>query len=134
AGIQISELLPRLAMVADKFALIRSLHHQRGEHSGGTHRFLTGYPSVAANLNDAEYPDIGSVVAKELENQASALPLYVANTKAYGSGPGYLGPAYAPFMPSPNPLTSTGNNSYDPVPLYLTDANAADLSLTPDGA
>jgi hypothetical protein len=133
-GLQISEHLPRLARMADKFSVIRSLHHNRAEHSGGTHRFLTGYPSVAANLTDAEYPDIGSVVARELEGQAGEVPLYVGNTKFYGGGPGYLGPAYAPFMPSPNPITSTGNNSYDPVPLYLTEASRGSLALSPDGA
>src|SRR5262245_58996404 len=44
-GIDICEHLPRLAQMADRFALVRSLRHNRGEHSGGTHRFLTGYPS-----------------------------------------------------------------------------------------
>src|SRR2546423_11024869 len=43
-GLHITEHLPILAKMADKFALVRSLHHQRAEHSGGTHRFLTGYP------------------------------------------------------------------------------------------
>ena len=62
------------------------------------------------------------------------MPVYVGNTKFYGGGPGFLGPAYAPFMPSPNPITSTGANTYDPVPLYLTDSSQADLSLTADGA
>jgi Protein of unknown function (DUF1501) len=133
-GIAISEKMPRLARLADKFALVRSLHHNRAEHSGGTHRFLTGYPSVAANLQNAEYPDIGSIVARELEVQAGEAPLYVGNTKFYGGGPGYLGPAYAPFMPSPNPITSSGANTYDPVPLYLTAASQADLDLSADGA
>jgi hypothetical protein len=133
-GLHITEHLPTLAKMADKFALVRSLHHNRAEHSGGTHRFLTGYPSVAANLNDAEYPDIGSIVARQLQGQASEVPLYVGNTKFYGGGPGYLGPAYAPFMPSPNPITSTGNNSYEPIPLYLTPQTQANLALTPDGA
>src|SRR5262245_63800774 len=45
AGLDICEHLPRLAQMADRFALVRSLRHNRGEHSGGTHRFLTGYPS-----------------------------------------------------------------------------------------
>ncbi|MCI0463924.1 MAG: DUF1501 domain-containing protein [Gemmataceae bacterium] len=133
-GIEISEHLPRLARMADKFTLLRSLCHNRGEHSGGTHRFLTGYPSVAANLMNAEYPDIGSIVARELEGQASEVPLYIGNTKFYGGGPGYLGPGYAPFMPNPNPITSTGNNTYDPVPLYLTEESRANLALSPDGA
>src|SRR5688572_30114778 len=104
-GLDITERLPLLAKMADKFALVRSLHHTRAEHSGGTHRFLTGYPSVAANLNDSEYPDIGSIVANQLEGQAGDVPLYIGNTKFYGSGPAYLGPRYSPFMPSPNPLS-----------------------------
>src|SRR5262249_52934294 len=132
-GLHITERLPTLAKMADKFALVRSLHHRRAEHSGGTHRFLTGYSSVAANLNDAENPDIGSVAAKQLQGQAAHGPLYVGNPKFYGGGPGYLGPAYAPFMPSPNPLSSTGNNTYDPIPLYLTERTRADLALSPDG-
>jgi hypothetical protein len=133
-GLSINELLPTLAKMADKFTLVRSLHHNRAEHSGGTHRFLTGYSSVKSDLNDAEYPDIGSVIAKHLQGSAGDVPLYVGNTKFYGSGPAYLGPACAPFMPSPNPLSSTGNNTYDPVPLYLTPASQANLTLTPDGA
>lgn len=133
AGIHITELLPTLAKMADKFAIVRSLHHNRAEHSGGTHRFLTGYASVAANLQDSEYPDIGSIVAKELEGQAGDVPLYVGNTKFYGSGPAYLGQAYSPFMPSPNPLTSTGANTYDPVPLYLTERGQANLALSSEG-
>jgi hypothetical protein len=133
-GLHITERLPLLAKMADRFALVRSLHHRRAEHSGATNRFLTGYSSVAANLKDSEFPDIGSVVARELVGQARDVPLYVGNTKFYGGGPAYLGPACAPFMPSPNPLSSTGNNTYDPVPLYLTESNRSNLALTPDGA
>src|SRR4051794_4528485 len=133
-GLHITERLPTLAKMADKFALVRSLHHNRAEHSGGTNRFLTGYPSVAANLNDSEFPDVGSVVARQLAGQAGEVPLYVGNTKFYGGGPAYLGPSYAPFMPNPNPLSSTGNNTYDPVPLYLTEGARSNLVLSPDGA
>jgi hypothetical protein len=73
-------------------------------------------------------------VAKELEARAGEVPVYVSNTKFYGSGPAYLGPGYAPFMPAPNPITSTGANTYDPVPLYMKGANSAGLSLDADGA
>ncbi|MEX2027331.1 MAG: DUF1501 domain-containing protein, partial [Pirellulaceae bacterium] len=132
-GLEINELLPRLAKMADKFALIRSLHHERNEHSGGTHRFLTGYASRAANLNDAEYPEIGSVVTRQLADRPSEMPPFVANTKFYGSGPAYLGPAYAPYMPSPNPASSTGNNTYDPIPLYRTPGSQDNLTISADG-
>lgn len=132
-GMEITELLPRLASIADKFTLLRSLHHERNEHSGGTHRFLSGYASRAANLNHAEYPELGSVVAKELDGPPRETPLFVANTKFYGGGPAYLGPAYAPYMPGPNPVTSTGNNVYDPVPIYNTGGRSDDLAITKDG-
>ena len=133
-GIEINELLPRLSKLADKYTIIRSLAHERNEHSGGTHRFLTGYASRAANLNDAEYPELGSVVARQLAGRATCgVPAFVANTKFYGGGPAYLGPVYGPFMPKPNPLSSTGANTYDPIPIYPTPGTGDNLSLTADG-
>jgi hypothetical protein len=131
-GIEITELLPNLSRLADKFAIVRSLHHERNEHSGGTHRFLSGYASRAANLNDAEYPELGCVVAHELAARAGDVPLFVANTKFYGGGPAYLGPAYAPYMPAPNPASSTGNNTYDPIPIYPTGAGS-NLAISREG-
>lgn len=132
-GIEITECLPRLAKLADKFALVRSLHHERTEHSGGTNRFLTGYPSIAANLPNSEFPEVGSVVSKQLADRRRDIPSFIANTQFYGGGPAYLGLAHAPYMPSPNPLSASGNNSYDPVPLYLTGNAADSLSITRDG-
>ncbi len=132
-GVEITELLPTLATMADKFAIVRSLHHERAEHSGGTNRFLTGYLSKAANLNNSEFPEIGSVVAKQLERQARDIPLFIANTKFYGGGPAYLGPAYSPYMPSPNPQSSTGNNQYDPIPIYRSGDTADSLTISADG-
>jgi hypothetical protein len=132
-GLEISERLPRLARLADKLALLRSLHHDRTEHSGGTNRLLTGYPSIARNLADSEFPEIGSVVANKVGLTSSDVPPLVANTKFYGGGPAYLGPAYAPYMHAPNPLTSSGNNTYDPVPLYQTAATAGSLSIDSHG-
>ncbi|MFM8274296.1 MAG: DUF1501 domain-containing protein [Gemmata sp.] len=133
-GIQVSEHLPRLAKVADKFALVRSLHHTRAEHSGGAHRFLTGFPSVAANLNTAEYPDVAAVVSKEIGGRSGEVPVCVANTRAYGAGPGYLGAGYAPFMPTANPITASGANDYDPVPLHLTPEGRSGLGVDAEGA
>jgi uncharacterized protein DUF1501 len=132
-GIEITELLPTLSRMADKFSIVRSLHHERAEHSGGTNRFLTGYPSKAANLNDSEFPELGSIVAKQLEGQAHDIPLFIANTKFYGGGPAYLGQAYAPYMPSPNPRSSTGDNQYDPIPIYRSGDVGDTLSISASG-
>lgn len=134
-GIEITELLPRLARMADRFALVRSLHHERFEHSGGTSRFLSGYPSRAANPADGEYPEIGSVVARYLDDHGRSprnVPAYVANTRVYGGGPAYLGPAHGAFMPQPNPLTPTGNNTYDPVPIDVSPDDLSKLTIPAD--
>ncbi len=139
-GIDICEHLPRLARMADKFTILRSLHHERGEHSGGTHRFLTGHSSLAANLPNAENPELGSVVARQLDpfagrasdgfnspslarsanrRETSGVPIFVGDTQFYGAGPAYLGKAYAPFMVNPNnPISASGNNTYDDIPIY----------------
>ncbi|MBC8353693.1 MAG: DUF1501 domain-containing protein [Planctomycetes bacterium] len=98
SGIEICELLPNLAKMADKFSIVRSLHHNRNEHSGGTNRFLSGYTPTAANPSDGEYPEFASVVSHQLEHTAQDIPLAVANTKFYGGGPAYLGAANSPFM------------------------------------
>jgi hypothetical protein len=132
-GLEINERLTRLSRIADKFAIVRSLHHERNEHSGGTHRFLTGYASKAANLNDAEFPELGSVVSKKLATRPGEVPLFIANTKFYGGGPAYLGPAHAPYMPKPNPLSSTGANTYDPIPLYPAAGSQDNLSISAEG-
>src|SRR5437867_9402007 len=42
-GIQVCELLPRLARVADKFALVRSMHHTTKNHNGAAYYSLTGH-------------------------------------------------------------------------------------------
>jgi hypothetical protein len=97
-GFDICELLPNLAQMSDRFSVIRSLHHNRNEHSGGTCRFLSGYSATAANPSDAEYPEMASVVSKELEHTVRDIPLFMANTKFYGGGPAYLGAAYSSFM------------------------------------
>jgi hypothetical protein len=119
-GIDICEHLPRLARMADKYTILRSLHHERAEHSGGTHRFLSGHASIAANLPSGEYPEVGSIVARHLERGHRAdLPVFVGDTQFYGGGPAYLGKAYAPFMLAPNnPISASGNNVYDEIPIY----------------
>ena len=120
-GMEICEWLPNLARMADQYAIVRSLQHTRNEHSGGTCRFLSGYSPKAANPHDAEFPEIGSVVAKQLEHLQEDVPSFVANTKFYGGGPAYLGSAYTPYMPNANPRTGTGGLTYDPVPLFGVD-------------
>ncbi|MDZ4781349.1 MAG: DUF1501 domain-containing protein [Planctomycetia bacterium] len=59
-GIQICELLPRLAAMTDKLALVRSIVGLRDEHS--SFQNLTGFPMDQAQREGK--PNFGSVVAK----------------------------------------------------------------------
>src|SRR5438105_1913528 len=44
AGIQISELMPRLAERTDKLAIVRSLHHTQSSHNSGMYYSIVGRP------------------------------------------------------------------------------------------
>lgn len=104
AGIDVCELLPRHAQVADRYTLIRSVAHKFADHGGGHKRFLTGRePNTPTGfVNDA--PAVGSIVAKMREDRDVGLPNYISGTHpgragvdVYSFGAAYLGGAYAPF-------------------------------------
>jgi hypothetical protein len=94
---QVCELLPRLAGLADQFALIRSMTQPSADHFAGMHICLSGRSAPPA---DAPY--FGSVVAK-LRPATRNMPSYVwLQNMEYDAGPryqtgGFLGPAYAPL-------------------------------------
>ena len=52
-GIEISELFPKQAKVADKFSIVRSLHHDTGDHFAGGHRMLTTKDMGVSGANNA---------------------------------------------------------------------------------
>src|SRR6516164_4944995 len=63
-GIHVSELLTNHARHMDKMVLVRSLHHDNGDHFAAAHWMLTGrFGSTAAN-QPQKYPSVGSYVAK----------------------------------------------------------------------
>ena len=66
-GMEICELFPRQARLADKFSLVRSLHHEVGIHSDGGIVVLTGkQPTVLdpTSQSKSEHPDFGSIMSK----------------------------------------------------------------------
>ena len=65
-GIQISEHLPKLAGVADKFAILRGVSHTLAAHRLGQEYVNTGSKPIPA----LEYPSYGSVLAKERPSDA----------------------------------------------------------------
>ncbi len=78
AGIEISEIFPRTARHADKFAILRSLHHEESaRHDVGLRLLETGYSSEMA----PGVPHIGDVAAG-LTAPSSDLPHARDNARA----------------------------------------------------
>jgi hypothetical protein len=96
-GIQICELLPNLAAIADKYALIRSIVGLRDEHS--SFQTITGYP-MGDSQRDGR-PHFGSVVSRVLGNTSPVVPAFVdlfptMQHRPYNSpGPGAFGNRYS---------------------------------------
>lgn len=98
-----AEPLARIAGVAKKIAIIRSMTHGEAAHDRGTHSILTGYPPSPALV----YPSLGAVIAHELPG-LTAMPTYIAVPNANESllGTGYLSTKYAPFSLGDDPKNS----------------------------
>jgi hypothetical protein len=96
-GMQLCEHLPKLADMADKFALLRGVSHSLTEHQMGTKYLNTGNRP----LPSLEFPGYGAVVSKELPAPAD-LPPFVAIPKTPQVA-GVLGIEYAPFSTQTTP-------------------------------
>jgi hypothetical protein len=98
-GIKISEHLPKIAKHMDKMALIRSMSTKEADHGRATYQMRTGHVPGGP----VQYPTLGSLFSKELEQPGAELPNFVSiapykffSPAAYG--PGFLGPQYAPLV------------------------------------
>jgi hypothetical protein len=96
-GMQLGELLPRLAKLADRYCLVRSMSHGNAGHDGGMHVCMTGH---SAPVPDTPY--YGAVMAKLRPSQRN-IPSYVWIQNLAGDVQpryltgGFLGPAYSPL-------------------------------------
>lgn len=98
-GIQITELMPRLAQLSKYYCLVRSMTHHEAEHTRANTIMLSGQTKPAVDA-----PSFGSIMAK-LRPATRNVPSYVWLQKfgggamppdsAYLSG-GFLGAAYSP--------------------------------------
>src|SRR5947209_4025609 len=78
-GFDISELFPKQAKVTDKFSIVRSLHHDTGDHFAGGHRMLTAKDmGVSGANNETRFPSIGAIVSREVGSRKPRLPAYAA--------------------------------------------------------
>jgi uncharacterized protein (DUF1501 family) len=96
-GVRIGDLLPRLASMAHRFCLIRSMTHGDGGHDGGMHVCMTGHSRPATDT-----PYFGSVVSKVRPAKRN-VPSYVWVQNLAGDVQpryltgGFLGAAHGPL-------------------------------------
>jgi Protein of unknown function (DUF1501) len=95
-GIQICELLPHHAKIADKFVLLRSMVHSGFCHQQGTQQLLTGHP-VLELKQKPDHPDFLAITNKLRFDANRKMPNYVGVPPAAYTGSAYLGPAYDSF-------------------------------------
>lgn len=109
-GMEITELFPLQAKIADKFSIVRSLHHDTGDHFTGAHYMLTGRGGANGGDTTGKYPSIGSIATRVLGSRRAGMPAYVAVPYASSIGirPGYfaanyLGKEFDPFETDGDP-------------------------------
>lgn len=93
-GFDITELFPKQAQHTDKFSMVRSLHHDTGDHFAGGHRMLTTKDLGVSGANTMQkFPGIGAIVNREVGPRQQGMPGYVAVPYAasIGLNPGYFG-------------------------------------------
>jgi hypothetical protein len=121
-GLAIAEHLPRLARLANRYALVRSMHHRDNDHAIGTYLALTGYShprnailGIEPPASPQDLPSFSSVISK-LRPASRSLFSYVTlgdlrhfgNNDSLGQNAGCLGRAYDPFtIPFVRPLNGT---------------------------
>ena len=132
-GIAYCEVLPRLAKLAHRTSVIRSLHQPSSDHVVGSHNVLTGWNGETEGSR-SRYPDLGAVISRmrsgtedaEIALGASTDPRLakgMRGTGGHGSasmsdslpryidigggmhrgGPAFLGPMDGPFQVAGDP-------------------------------
>ena len=110
-GVHISEHLPMLAAMSDRWSMVRSLTHPYNEHSVGHHVMLTGRTETPRGFNSSaptgnDYPSIPSVVSGVVPRRnnlppAAVLPeklIHVTGRTIPGQFAGQMGPKYDPWF------------------------------------
>ncbi len=108
-GVQFCELLPRVARIADKLAVVRSFATDDPNHESGGYWVHTGYKYTGPNsrsINPTDWPTLGSIVkllrpSETVPFSTVALPEpIVANPNVFlpGHNGGFLGPRWDPEL------------------------------------
>jgi len=105
-GVYFSEHMQRLAGIANKISIVRSIRHNQGNHGAGNHYMMTGAPPripVGCGAFVSFHPSFGSVTA-HIRGHQNGLPAYFSiPSMTRSGGPNFLGAQYAPFVVPDDP-------------------------------
>ena len=98
-GLDVCELLPEHAKVADKCTIVRSFSHNNGDHWAAAHWMLTGRLGATGADRPARHPSMGAVASHLLgPTQSGSLSSVNMNDGGFGyHGGAWLGVNYNPF-------------------------------------
>ncbi len=107
SGIEITEMLPKLSRLADKYAILRSATHHLSAHNSSAAYALSGHsPGTDANIfpTAMDHPTYSAIVSK-LKPSTNAMPssvltptlLFDMGFPTPSAGGGWLGQTYDPF-------------------------------------
>ena len=128
-GIQFSEHIPLLAKHSNKLAIVRSVHHNNGAHSGAVYLNLTGHqPEGQIKAKGRKnWPSITSVIS-HFHRPLAGIPnairmpysMYDNGRQMAGESAGWLGAKHDPIlMRTPAGEPYVGVNRYDDPALNL---------------
>src|SRR5438046_724877 len=118
-GIQVTEVLPKLAAITDKFTFIRSMSYTPNglfNHTAAIYQMMTGYTtdkvSPSGQLeppSPKDFPNFGSQIIRLRPQNVPMLPfvmlprpLQESNVVGKGGTAGFLGKAYDPYTLFPD--------------------------------
>ncbi len=105
-GVHFSRHMKRLAAIADKLAVVRSIRHDQGNHGAGNHYMMTGAPPripVGCGAFVSFHPSLGSATAHERGAQGGLPPYFSIPSMTRSGGPNFLGARFAPFVVPDDP-------------------------------
>ena len=100
-GVHLSDVLPGIATVTDKLAIMRSVTHVDSDHGRGYHVMMTGKRPGAGdfngNQNNNHHPCLGSMIAR-LGTPGELAPYISGPNFLNSGGPAVRGPRYGPVV------------------------------------
>ena len=98
SGIQVSELLPRMAERMNQLAIVRTVHHMQGSHNAGMYNSIVGrkYSTDSTLINPAptDYPSVGTLVGwlAQRDGFSKTVPPYVITPYPHCDSTVYITP------------------------------------------